>query len=150
MSNRTVASYASFYRNDLYCILRVISIMVLEYVDVLFLGAWSFVGSVLGFFAFTNTHEKTPIERLKRCCLSIGIGMFLAFPITTYLLDTHQFSKTLSIMLGGLGAFGLPDFIIKYWPKLIAGLAEKVVDNASDNTSLHRYRAQYRQDNEDE
>lgn len=113
--------------------------MVLEHVDVLFLGAWSFIGSVLGFFAFTNTHEKTPMERFKRCCLSVGIGMFLAFPITTYLLDTNEFSKTLSVMLGGLGAFGLPDFVMKYWPKLTASVADKVLDKALDNTSRNKY-----------
>ena len=123
--------------------------MVLEYVDILFLGAWAFVGSILGFFAFTNTHEKTPIDRFKRCCLSIGIGMFLAFPITTYLLDIHQFSKTLSIMIGGLGALGLPDFILKYWPKLIAGLADKIVDKNLEDNSMYKKRYQYK-DIEDE
>lgn len=122
--------------------------MVLEHVDILFLGAWAFIGSLLGFFAFTNSHEKTPMERFKRCCLSIGIGMFLAFPITTYLLDTHEFSKTLSVMLGGLGAFGLPDFILKYWPKLTAGLADKVIDRALEH-SPHKYKRQYK-DIEDE
>jgi hypothetical protein len=123
--------------------------MVLEHVDILFLGAWAFIGSLLGFFAFTNSHEKTPMERFKRCCLSIGIGMFLAFPITTYLLDTNEFSKTLSVMLGGLGAFGLPDFILKYWPKLTAGLADKVIDNALEHGPPHKYKRQYK-DIEDE
>lgn len=123
--------------------------MVLEHVDVLFLGAWAFIGSLLGFFAFTNSHEKTPMDRFKRCCLSIGIGMFLAFPITTYLLDTNEFSKTLSVMLGGLGAFGLPDFILKYWPKLTAGLADKVIDNALEHSPPHKYKRQYK-DIEDE
>jgi hypothetical protein len=123
--------------------------MVLEHVDILFLGAWAFIGSLLGFFAFTNSHEKTPMERFKRCCLSIGIGMFLAFPITTYLLDTHEFSKTLSVMLGGLGAFGLPDFILKYWPKLTAGLADKVIDNALEHSPTHKRKRQYK-DIEDE
>ena len=123
--------------------------MVLEHVDVLFLGAWAFIGSLLGFFAFTNSHEKTPMERFKRCCLSIGIGMFLAFPITTYLLDTHEFSKTLSVMLGGLGAFGLPDFILKYWPKLTAGLADKVIDNALEHGPPTKRKRQYK-DIEDE
>jgi hypothetical protein len=123
--------------------------MVLEHVDVLFLGAWAFIGSLLGFFAFTNSHEKTPMERFKRCCLSIGIGMFLAFPITTYLLDTHEFSKTLSVMLGGLGAFGLPDFILKYWPKLTAGLADKVIDNALEHGPSIKRKRQYK-DIEDE
>lgn len=123
--------------------------MVLEHVDILFLGAWAFIGSLLGFFAFTNSHEKTPMERFKRCCLSIGIGMFLAFPITTYLLDTNEFSKTLSVMLGGLGAFGLPDFILKYWPKLTAGLADKVIDNALEHGPPHKRKRQYK-DIEDE
>ena len=123
--------------------------MVLEHVDILFLGAWAFIGSLLGFFAFTNSHEKTPMERFKRCCLSIGIGMFLAFPITTYLLDTNEFSKTLSVMLGGLGAFGLPDFILKYWPKLTAGLADKVIDNALERSPSNKNKRQYK-DIEDE
>lgn len=122
--------------------------MVLEYVDALFLGAWAFIGSILGFFAFTNSNDKSPIDRIKRCCLSVGIGLFIAFPITIYLLDTHEYSKHLSIMLGGLGAFGLPDFIIKYWPKLTAGVADRVVDKALDEGMGHHHKHHGRYDDE--
>lgn len=89
--------------------------MYLNINDFLFLGVWAFAGSILGFCAFALPKCKTAISRIKRCCLSIGIGIFIAFPISIYLIETEHFSKQLSIMLGGLGSFGLPDFIIKHW-----------------------------------
>jgi hypothetical protein len=52
-------------------------------------------------------------------------------------------------MIGGLGAFGLPDFVTKYWSRLIESIAEKVVDKTLDK-SLSRTRRQYQQDREDE
>lgn len=98
--------------------------MYLNVNDFLFLGIWASIGSILGFCAFALPTCKTVISRIKRCCLSIGIGIFIAFPISTYLVETEQFSKQLSIMFGGLGSFGLPDFIIKHWSDIL----QKLID----------------------
>lgn len=98
--------------------------MCLNVNDFLFLGVWASIGSILGFCAFALPTCKTIASKIKRCCLSIGIGIFIAFPITTYLVETEQFSKQLSIMFGGLGSFGLPDFIIKHWSDVL----QKLID----------------------
>ena len=110
--------------------------MTLELTEILFIGIWSLIGSILGFFAFTNDPDKTPKERFKRCLLSIGIGLFLAFPITSYLEETKSFSHNLNIMFGGLGAFGLPDFILKYWPKLSNSLVNIIVSKTEDIVNI--------------
>lgn len=106
--------------------------MTLELTEIIFLGLWSLLGSILGFFAFMNDPNKTPKERFKRCLLSIGIGLFIAFPLTSYLKETNTFSHSLNIMLGGLGAFGLPDFILKYWPILSNSLVNIIVNKTKD------------------
>ena len=111
--------------------------MTFGYIDALFIGIWALIGSILGFFAFSNSPHKTPLERFKRCCLSIGIGLFIAFPLCTYLEELDKFSKHLNIMLGGLGAFGLPDFILKYWPKITNAAVTKVVDRVIDNDTSY-------------
>ena len=107
--------------------------MILCLADAIFIGVWAFIGSVLGFFAFSNTPNKSPSYRFSRCLLSISIGLFIAFPLCEYLQELGKFSKNLNIMLGGLGAFGLPDFILKYWPKIINTAVTKVVDRVIDN-----------------
>lgn len=117
--------------------------MTFGYIDALFVGIWALIGSVLGFFAFSNSPDKTPLERFKRCCLSIGIGLFIAFPLCTYLEELDKFSKHLNIMLGGLGAFGLPDFIIKHWPTVINAIATKVLNNTVDNNTKGHNKQRY-------
>lgn len=107
--------------------------MILCLADAIFIGVWAFIGSVLGFFAFSNTPNKSLSYRFGRCLLSISIGLFIAFPLCEYLQELGKFSKNLNIMLGGLGAFGLPDFILKYWPKITNAAVTKVVDRAIDN-----------------
>ena len=107
--------------------------MILHLADAIFIGVWAFIGSVLGFFAFSNTPNKSPSYRFSRCLLSISIGLFIAFPLCEYLQELGKFSKNLNIMLGGLGAFGLPDFILKYWPKITNAAVTKVVDSVIDN-----------------
>lgn len=106
--------------------------MVLTNFELIYLGAWAFIGSVLGFFAFSYTPAKSPLRNLLRGILSIGIGLFIAFPLWAYLEETRGMSRTLSIMLSGLGAFGLPDFIVKWWPKFIRALAGKFLGKDSD------------------
>lgn len=123
--------------------------MILELTDIIFLGVWSLIGSILGFFAFTNDHNKPPKERFKRCLLSIGIGLFLALPIASYLEETKSFSHHLNIMFGGLGAFGLPDFILKYWSKLSDSLVNIIVSktedivNVNDDDNYHHRRPRF-------
>lgn len=110
--------------------------MTLELTEIIFLGLWSLLGSILGFFAFINDPNKTPKERFKRCLLSVGIGLFIAFPLTSYLKETSTFSHSLDIMLGGLGAFGLPDFILKYWSKLSNSLVNIIVNKTEDMANV--------------
>ena len=123
--------------------------MILELTDIIFLGVWSLIGSILGFFAFINDHDKPPKERFKRCLLSIGIGLFLALPIASYLEETKSFSHHLNIMFGGLGAFGLPDFILKYWPILSNGLVNIIINktenimNSDDKNDIHHRRPRF-------
>ena len=46
-------------------------------------------------------------------------------------------------MLGGLGAFGLPDFILKYWPKVTNAAITKVLDRVIDDNTHCRNRQRY-------
>ena len=39
--------------------------MTFSYIDALFVGIWALIGSVLGFFAFSNSPHKTPLERFN-------------------------------------------------------------------------------------
>ena len=105
--------------------------LTLSNVELVYLGVWAFIGSVLGFFAFSYTPERTPFGNFMRGVLSVGIGMFIAFPLWAYLEETHGMSRTLSMMLSGLGAFGLPDFIVKWWPRFVQTIGEKLLDKAS-------------------
>ena len=95
--------------------------------ETIFLGIWAIVGSTLGFLSFRNSYEKSRSERLKQCALSVSLGLFLAFPLYEYLnfSGTFPFSKKLNMMLSGVGAFGLPDIILRHWPKMVNKLMDK-------------------------
>lgn len=110
--------------------------MFYDRTDILFIGVWALTGSVLGFCSFNNTPDASPMKRFGRCCLSIGIGLFVAFPLYEYLQGLNKFSKSLNIMLSGLGAFGLPDIILKYWPRIADNIIVKIFDR--ENTVYHR------------
>lgn len=114
--------------------------MLLTTQEILFLGVWALIGSILGFFAFTNTPELRPLLRLYKCCLSVGIGLFISFPICIYLQEIQMFSKSTNIMFSGLGAFGLPDFLLKYWPRLMHNVVDKVLDKVGGDRHHHRPR----------
>lgn len=101
--------------------------------EALYLGIWAFIGSFLGFFAFSNNPAMIPIKRFKRCLLSIGVGVFIAFPVFTYLTEYTEFSTKFSIMISGLSAFGLPDFILKHYPKLLCNSVYKLTKNNEIN-----------------
>ena len=107
--------------------------LILSNVEVLYLGVWALIGSILGFFAFSYTPERTPLANFMRGILSVGVGMFIAFPLWAYLEETRGMSRTLSMMLSGLGAFGLPDFIMKWWPRFVQTIGDKFIDKASSD-----------------
>ena len=102
--------------------------------DAVYTGFWAVAGSVLGFFAFRRTPDMDTCAITRNCFLSIGIGLLVAYPITEYLFEIEHLSKRLSIMLGTIGAFGLPDMILKYYPVLTQAVAAKVVDKIADKT----------------
>ena len=99
--------------------------------DVVYTGFWAVAGSVLGFFAFRRNPGMDTNTIVKNCLLSIGIGLLVAYPITEYLFEIKHLSKRLSIMLGTIGAFGLPDIILKYYPILARAVATKVIDKVA-------------------
>jgi len=105
--------------------------LTLSNLELIYLGIWAFIGSVLGFFAFSYTPERTPLGNFLRGLLSVGVGMFIAFPLWAYLEETRGMSRTLSMMLSGLGAFGLPDFIMKWWPRFMQTMGDKFIDKAA-------------------
>ena len=100
--------------------------------DAVYTGFWAVAGSVLGFFAFRRNPDMDTNTIVKNCLLSIGIGLLVTYPITEYLFEINHFSKKLSIMLGTVGAFGLPDIILKYYPILTRAIATKVIDKIAD------------------
>lgn len=102
--------------------------MILSLAELIYLGVWAFIGSILGFFAFSYTPHKAPHENFCRGVLSVGVGLFVAFSVCTYLEEINKFSRHFDIILGGVCAFGLPDFIMKWWPKLVHAFAGRVVD----------------------
>lgn len=118
----------------------------MNYLDFIFIGLWALIGSALGFFSFTNTPRMCPIERFMKCMLSIGVGIFISLPIATYLTESQIFSKQLSLMLGGISAFGLPDFILKHWNSII----DKITNRAIEKTIGYSKYTELNNDKEDE
>lgn len=108
------------------------SVFCLE--EVIYISIWAFLGAILGFFSFSYVPKKKPIDNFKRCLKSIGVGLFIAFPLCLYLEESNTFSKTLNITIGGLGAFGLPDILLNWWPRLSEALASRVVSTVEDKS----------------
>ena len=104
--------------------------MTFTIAEFLYLSIWSFLGSFLGFFAFGYTPHKPPQENFCRGALSLGVGFFIAFAVFSYLEEFHKYSRHFNITIGGLCAFGLPDFIMKWWPRLMRAVASRIVDKA--------------------
>lgn len=100
--------------------------------EILYLLVWVVAGSILGFYSFSRSYGRSKKDKITRCLLSIGIGIFLALPIYTYLTEIQKYSAPLNIMISGISAFGLPDFILKHWSTLTDALAEKAVDHLTD------------------
>lgn len=96
--------------------------MFLSITELIFLVVWTIIGSVLGFLSFSYTPKESLTYNFIRCCLSIGIGLFISIPITIYLVEEKELSSSLSIFIGGIGAFGLPDTISRYYSIIIRRL----------------------------
>ncbi len=103
--------------------------------DLVYIGVWALVGSILGFLAFRCTPAMSPYVKIRQGLLSVGIGFLVAFPVTQYLYEEVEFSGSLSILLGGLSAFGLPDFILRYYPKISKAVATLVAEKIGDEVS---------------
>ena len=97
--------------------------------EAIYLGIWSLIGSILGFFAFIDRTNLTCTQQVWRLCLSVGLGMFIAYPIFIYCLEHPDISPKMSVMLGGLGAFGLPDFILSNYKRIQHTVADKFLCN---------------------
>lgn len=115
--------------------------MVFHLNDTVFLGAWAVVGSTLGYLAFRSSPKNSPSERLKQCLLSVGLGLFLAFPLYEYLnySGVFPFSKNLNMMLSGVGAFGLPDIILRHWPDIVNRVIDKVFGGRERDNDNHHH-----------
>lgn len=100
--------------------------------EVLYLGIWSLIGSGIGYFAFGDMPKLAPKERIKRCLLSIAVGMFISFPIFTYFIETEMFSPKLSLMISGICAFGLPDIILRHSNKILSAFIYRITNGLID------------------
>jgi hypothetical protein len=96
--------------------------------DYSYLAVWSILGSILGYFSFRVGFDKTIKQLVFRCILSIGIGLLVAFSVALYLLEERNFSKNLSITLGVVASFGLPDFILRYYGTITKAIGSKLTD----------------------
>lgn len=109
--------------------------MILQFIsiDIAYICVWAFIGSVLGFLSFRYNFRTAIVSKIKQCLLSISIGLFISLPLYEYLQWLNEFPKNLNIMLCGIGAFGLPDFILTHWSKLIQAIVYKIVNKTIDN-----------------
>lgn len=110
-------------------------IMLLTNHDLFYLGTWSVIGSVLGYLSFNKDYKKYLKHKIKRCALSVCIGLFVALPLTEYLIEFRNFSKHFSMHLGVIGAFCLPTILLRYWNKLIDIGINKLAGNTKDDTN---------------
>lgn len=122
--------------------------MTLSLAELLYLIAWALLGSILGFFAFSYTPSKPPHANICRGVLSVCIGVFIALFICTYLEEFHKFSKHFNIIASGLGAFGLPDFLMKWWPRFVRMIVGGIIGKLLGPNI--RYPDDSKDDNKDE
>ena len=102
--------------------------------EFIYLTAWAAIGSILGFLSFGYTPDRTFQQNWCKGILPLFVGVFIAIPLCVYLEEKQCFSKALNILLSGLGAFGLPDFLLGWWPKLLRAIASVLVDRAAKNS----------------
>jgi len=92
---------------------------------------WAFFGSSLGYFTIRDSPGWTPKRRVREYLLSVGIGMFFAFPVYIGLKDFTEIPKDFKVMAAGMVAFGITDVIINFWTPMwinIGSICNKIVD----------------------
>lgn len=92
--------------------------------EIVYILAFYALGAALGFFSFRYDRTKPKLESAFNCILTIFIGMFLAYIFASYLEEHKVFSTSMNMLVGGLGSFGLPDLVIKNWPKITDKIAD--------------------------
>lgn len=112
------------------------TLIIAEYT---YLIIWSLIGSVLGYFAFSDISNTPPRERIKTFIIGITLGIFLSCSIFTFCIEHLQLSSKLSIVAGGIGALGLPDFLMSNYSRLIKSFAFRFVRNKADCASRKDY-----------
>lgn len=106
--------------------------MTMCLLDYIYIGCWATIGSVLGFFAFRRDETMNTKAVIKNCCLSVGIGLLIAYALTAYLREIESFSNTLSMRIAAIGAFGIPDLVLKNWSKVTGKLMDRLTDRLSE------------------
>lgn len=107
--------------------------MVLCINDSIYTGCWALGGSLLGFFSFRFLSIKGVSNTVRQCILSLGIGVMIAFTTTEYLITVQDMPKKVSMMIGALAAFGLPDILLRYYPQIIKYFVFRVTKITADS-----------------
>lgn len=104
--------------------------------EIIYILAFYALGAALGFFSFRFDREKSKLENLFNCCFTTCLGMFFAYILACYLEEHHIFSKNMNMVLGGLGSFGLPDIVIKYYPRFTDKIANIAMAKVSSKCGV--------------
>ena len=99
--------------------------------ELLFVTIWAALGGILGFFSFRFKSSNSLAENVRSCIVSVGTGILFGLPLCVYLIESKHFSQPFSVLLCGLGSFGIPDLVVKAYPMLEA-LAMKFVKNKAE------------------
>ena len=92
---------------------------------------WSSLGASLGYFTIRDNPGWSIQRRVKEYLLSVGVGVFFAFPVYIGLKDFTAIPKDFKIMAAGMVAFGITDVLINFWPSIwtnIGAICNKIID----------------------
>ena len=116
----------------------------------IWLIAWAFIGSTLGYFTIryklTWTKEKKLIEYFKSVC----VGIFFSLPVYFVLYEIKELSQNLSLTLAGSSSFAVTDLIIKIWPKVISSIEDVLYNLAKKLVKGNGNSDRYPKDKEDD
>ena len=85
--------------------------------ELIYLIPFYAIGACLGYFSFRYQYGKTKWETIGSCALTTGVGIFLALIFVGYLEEKQTFTRHTNMLIGGLGSFGFPDLVLRYWKK---------------------------------
>lgn len=85
--------------------------------EVVFILLFYTLGGILGYFAFRHK-SCAVLPTIGNCLLTTGIGVFLAYIFANYLQEHSIFSRSMNMLIGGLGSFGFPDIVINAFPSV--------------------------------